>query len=36
MRSSGKWEKGDIIREFNILIPEMEYIDIGKYLDEKM
>ena len=30
------WNKGDIVTLFNNLLPEMDYKDVGRYLDGKM
>lgn len=36
MRSSGQWNKSDIVRLFNEIMPDFSHNETGKYLDEKM
>jgi len=36
LRSSRSWDKQSIVREFFKLLPELDYIDKGRYLDSKM
>ena len=36
LRSQGVWEKDELVRLFQQLIPEFNHIETGKYLDEKM
>jgi len=36
MLKQKKWTKEEIINEFSLIIPELNYKDIGKYLDDKM
>ncbi len=35
-KKSGNWTKEDIVRAFQEIIPEFQYADLGKYLDQKM
>ncbi len=36
MRKENKWQKTELVSLFQELIPEMNYLDTGKYLDSKM
>ena len=36
LRINGRWDKADIVGLFNKVLPDFNYNDIGKYLDEKM
>lgn len=36
MRKENKWQKTEMVSLFQELIPEMNYLDTGKYLDSKM
>lgn len=36
LRSQGVWEKDELVRLFQQLIPEFNHIETGKFLDEKM
>ena len=36
MLEKGVWNKAEIVNQFNNIIPEFKYIDLGKSLDEKM
>ncbi|MFM7682764.1 MAG: polysaccharide biosynthesis protein, partial [Bacteroidota bacterium] len=35
-KKSGNWNKEDIVGAFQEIIPEFQYEDLGKYLDQKM
>jgi len=36
MRNMGSWRKEDILKSFQILLPNFSHIETGKYLDSKM
>ena len=36
IRNSKKWNKQDVVKLFNQLIPEFHHLETGKYLDSKM
>ena len=36
LRSSGKWQKQNLVKLFSDLIPNFEHKETGKYLDGKM
>ena len=36
IRSRGKWKKQEILDLFNMLLPDFEHKETGKYLEQKM
>jgi FlaA1/EpsC-like NDP-sugar epimerase len=36
LRSRGSWEREEIVELFSSVIPSFKYVDLGKYLDDKM
>ena len=36
MRSNGSWSKEALVDLFNMMIPEFQHKETGKYLDQKM